>query len=203
MNPRVLRRFIMLMGGLIVVAMIATLFADVTTSREPGDLATELGAQRLEDGRYEEALTYFSEALRESPDHRGAIMGRAHVFMKQEKYPDAVAELNYLIEYLTRTLEPNDTTGRGALAVAYHNRAIIRDRLGKYEQALADYISAIKTDEDTVDEPGVIHNILYGNANPSSARKRAVYLYEQLKLPPGKRLMRVPEIDAQQRMRKP
>lgn len=203
MNPHVLRRFIMLMGGLIVVAMIATLFADVTTSREPGDLATELGAQRFEDGRYDEALTFFAEALRESPDHRGAIMGRAHVFMKQEKYPDAVAELNYLIEYLTRTLEQNDTTGRGVLAVAYHNRAIIRDRLGKYEQALADYISAIKTDEDTVDEPGVIHKILYGNANPSSARKRAVYLYEQLKLPPGKRLMRVPEIDAQQRMRKP
>lgn len=203
MNPLVLRRFIYLMCGLIVVAMLATLFADVTTSREPGDLATELGAQRFEDGRYDEALTYFDEALRESPDHRGAIMGRAHVFMKQEKYPDANAELNYLIDYLTKTLEQDDLTGRGALAVAYHNRAILRDRLGKYELALEDYISAIKTDEETVDEPGVIHKILYGNANPSSARKRAVYLYEQLKLPSSQRLMRVPEIDAQQRMRKP
>jgi hypothetical protein len=33
--------------------------------------------------------------------------------------------------------------------------------------------------------------------------KRAQYLEQQLKLPPEKRVLRVPEIDAEQRMYKP
>jgi hypothetical protein len=33
--------------------------------------------------------------------------------------------------------------------------------------------------------------------------KRAQYIYEQLQLPEGQRLMRIPELDAEQRMYKP
>ena len=62
---------------------------------------------------------------------------------------------------------------------------------------------ALKTDSDAVGEPGVVHKILYADPNPSSVRKRARYIYEQLRKPPTERLMRVPEIDAKQRMRKP
>jgi hypothetical protein len=37
----------------------------------------------------------------------------------------------------------------------------------------------------------------------STVRDRAIYIYEQLQLPEGERLLRIPELDAKQRMYKP
>lgn len=203
MSANVLRRYIILMIALIVVVMLGSHAFDSFTARAPGDLNTELGVQRMEDGKFEEALGYFAQALSEQPDHRGALMGRALVFIQTERYDDALAELSYLIDYSNRTLTAEDSTGHGVLAAAYANRGIIHDRVGQHEKAFADYVAALRTDEESVDEPGWIHKVLYGIPNPSSVRKRAIYLQEQFKLPPEQRLLRVPEIDSQQRMRKP
>ncbi len=203
MTAAVLRRFILLMIALIVVVVMGTQAYESFTARAPGDLNTELGVQRFEDGQHDLALDYFAKALAEEPDHRGALMGRALVFIQSEQDADAAAELNYLIDFLNRTLTPDDNTGRGVLAAAYANRGIVHDRNGKYDKAFADYVAALRTDEGAVDEPGMIHKVLYGIPNPSSVRKRAAYLQQQLKKPPEKRLMRVPEIDEKQRMRKP
>lgn len=203
MNPRVIRRFIILMALLLVVTVVGGDILERYTKRPPGDFNTEMGDIRISDGKYEEALEYFNKALQEMPDHRGALMGRAIVFIQTERYPEATAELTYLIDFLNKSLVSDDRTGKGALAAAYANRGIVHDRQGRYETALKDYIMALKTDEETVDEPGVVHKILYGNPDPSSTRKRAQYIYEQLQKPPHERLMRVPEIDDKQRMRKP
>ena len=155
------------------------------------------------DGRYEEAIDYFDKALGESPNHRGALMGRALVFIQTERYDDAIAELDYLIRFLTENLEPDDQTGRGVLAAAYANRGIVYDRIGQYETALENYVLALNTDAETVAEPGVIHKILYDSDRISSVRNRAIYLQQQLKLPEDQRVMRIPELDARQRMHKP
>jgi tetratricopeptide (TPR) repeat protein len=203
MNPRVLRRFILLMFVLMFVVFLGTDVLCGFLDRAPGDYHTEVGSNRLQEGEYEEALKHFNLALEEAPNHRGALMGRAIVFTQTERYEDALAEYDFLIRYLSETLEPDDATGRGVLAAAYANRGIVYDRTRRYKKALDDYIKALKTDADAVEEPGLVHKILYGNPNPSSVRKRARYLYEQLQKPPEERLMRVPEIDARQRMYKP
>ena len=203
MSAAVIRRFILLMIALIVVVVLVSQAFESFDARAPGDMETELGVQRLEDGQFELSLDYFAKALAEQPDHRGALMGRALVFIQTERYDDAIAELSYLIDFLNRTLIAEDATGRGVLAAAFANRGIVFDRTGKYEKAFADYIEALRTDEGAIDEPGLIHQVLYGIPDPSSVRKRAVYLQGQLKLPPDQRLMRVPEIDDKQRMRKP
>jgi len=49
----------------------------------------------------------------------------------------------------------------------------------------------------------VVHKLLYSTGKVSSVRKRAQYIYEQLQLPEDQRLMRIPELDAKQRMYKP
>lgn len=203
MNPQVLRRFVILMVAMTAILVIGTHIIKSFVDRPPGDFNTEMGDSRLTDGKYAEALKFFDKALEEAPNHRGALMGRAIVFIQTKRYPDAVDELTNLIGQVRKTLEPGDDTARGLLASAYANRGIARDLQGEYELALKDYVRAINVDSDAVEEPGVIHKILYADTNPSSVRKRAQYIYEQLQKPKSERVMRVPEIDAGQRMHKP
>lgn len=203
MNPQVLRRFIFLMVLLTLGGGLLFLIFGQQLTMEPGDFETKMGSQRLEDGLYDEALSHFDQALVEMPDHRGALMGRALVFIQSERYSDAIAELDYLIDYLSENLADDDLTGRGVLAAAYANRGIVHDRMGEYQAALDDYVAAIKIDEETVSGPGVVHKILYGADRVSTVRDRAIYLDEQLKLPEEERLLRLPELDEQQRMYKP
>ena len=203
MNPRVLRRFIILLALLTVGSFIFWDVLEEFVKREPGDYYTEIGSNRLNDQLYDEAMEDFDKALEEAPNHRGALMGRALVFIQTKKYVEALAELDYLIEFLNQTLEESDATGRAVLAGAYANRGIVYDRQGDYEKALESYIEGLKVDEEAVSGPGVINKILYGLQKPSSVRDRARYIYEQLQLPEDQRLLSIPEIDAQQRMFKP
>ena len=205
MNTRVLRRFIFLMAILTVVGFIFWDIVSDFVNRPPGDYYTEVGDLRLRDGLYDEAMVEFNKALDESPDHRGALMGRSLVFIATERYDEAIGELDYLIEHLEATLEaePDDATGRGALAAAYANRGIVHDRLGRYETAFDDYISALKVDQGPLEGPDVFQKLLYAGEHVSTVRDRARYLYEQLQLPEEERLLSVPELDEQQFMYKP
>ena len=205
MTPNVLKRFIFLMAILTVGGFI---FWDVVSgfvNRPPGDYHTEVGDLRLRDGQFDEALAEFDKALDEAPDHRGALMGRALVFIATERYEDAIGELDHLIARLQATLAdaPDDETGRGALAAAYANRGIVYDRTGLYRKALDDYIAALKVDSGTLDGPDIFQKLLYANGRVSTVKDRARYLYEQLQLPEDQRVMRVPDLDAQQFMYKP
>jgi len=203
MNQGVLRRFIKYMIAALVVSGLFVLGYKHFTSDAPGDFYVREGDIRLGDGLYDEALEAFGKALGEMPDHRGALMGRALTFIQMDRHAEAIAELDHLIEFMESTLEETDTTGRGVLAAAYSNRGIVHDRLGRYELALKDYISALNTDRETVAGPGVVHKILYGGDDVSTVRDRAQYIFEQLQLPESDRLLSIPELDAKQRMYKP
>jgi len=202
MNTRVTSRFIKLMGLLIAAAMLFWLATEWFAGGEPGDYQVRVGDQRLSEGNYEEAIEAFDKALEQMPDHRGALMGRALAFMQSDRHDEAFAEFEYTIDFLTRTVAPDDPTGRAVLAAAYANRGILHDRRGEYQQALDDYIRSIQVDEGAVEGPGVIHEILYGY-KPSTIRDRARYIYEQLQLPEDQRLLAIPELDEEQRMYKP
>lgn len=202
MNPAILRRFIVLLFVATLLVGGGTLFYESMFDRPPGDYEVERGSIHLEDGEFDQAMDYYNQALALSPDHRGALMGRALVYIQSDQVPEALAELSYLIDYLGRNLAEDDPTGLGTLAAAYGNRGILHDRAGRFEAALADYIKALETDAEAVSGPGLVHKILR-DARPSTVRDRARYLYEQMQLPAEQRLMQVPELDAKQRMYKP
>lgn len=202
MNERVLKRFVILMGLLLLVTVIGWPFMENFLRQEPGDYHTKQGDQLLSSGEFEAALESFNLALGEMPDHRGALMGRALVFIQTDRYIEAVEELTYMIGRLEETLEGDDTTGRGALAAAYANRGVIHDREARYEDALRDYVKSLQIDEGVTEGPGIFDQILYGY-RPSTVRDRAIYLQEQLQLPEDERVMQVPEKDELQRMHKP
>jgi len=202
-NPRVTRRFITLLAAatFVMFSVWAVVYSYLQTPL--GDYEVRQGDILIGDKKYDKALERFNAALKVSPNHRGALMGRALVFMLAKRTVEAEAEFTHLIRFLTENVAPDDVTGIGTLASAYANRGILYDRSGQYEKALADYIMALKTDEGAVDGPGIVDKIIYGTPDASTPRKRAVYLKQQLALPPEKRVLRRPEKDEEQRMYKP
>ena len=172
-------------------------------NRPPGDYETEVCDIRLKDKLYDEAMAAANKALGKTPNHRGAIMCKALIYISQKDYINATNELNYLIKYLESNLETDDLTGIGTLAAAYANRGIIKDRSKDYEGALADYVKALGIDHESVAGPGLGTVILNYKYKSSSVKKRALYLNEQLQLPEAERVLSIKELDEGQVMHKP
>ena len=130
-------------------------------------------------------------------------MCRALVFINKKEYANATKELTALIEFLNKTLQDDDLTGKGTLAAAYANRGIIKDRKEQYEEALKDYIKALEVDHEAVAGPGLGTIILNYKFKSSSVKERALYLNEQLQLPEDERILKIEKLDAGQVMHKP
>ena len=172
-------------------------------NRPPGDYETEVCDMRLKDKLYDKAIQAADTALEKTPNHRGALMCKALVFISQKMYLDANKELNYLINFLEKDLKDDDPTGIGTLAAAYANRGIIKDRNKDYEGALKDYVKALGIDYEAVAGPGLGTVILNYKFKSSSVKERALYLNEQLQLPKDERLLSIKEVDEGQVMHKP
>ena len=172
-------------------------------NRPPGDYETEVCDNRLKDKLYDKAIQAANTALEKTPNHRGALMCKALVFISQKMYLEANEELNYLINFLEKTTEDDDLTGIGTLAAAYANRGIIKDRNKNYEEALQDYVKALGIDDEAVAGPGLGTIILNYKFKSSSVKERALYLNEQLQLPKDERVLKIEKLDAGQVMHKP
>ena len=202
-NPNVLKRFVIYMAILTFVMFTVWGFVRSFMDRPPGDYETEVCDIRLKDKKYEEALEAANKALNKTPNHRGAMMCKALVFISEKKYIKADKTLSELIVFLEKNLEEDDRTGIGTLAAAYANRGIIKDRNKNYEGALKDYVKALGIDHEAVAGPGLGTVILNYKFKSSSVRERALYLNEQLQLPEDERVLSIEELDAGQVMHKP
>ena len=203
MNTGVLKRFIIYMAILTFVMFTVWALVRSFMNRPPGDYETEVCDMRLKDKLYDEAIQAANSALEKTPNHRGAIMCKALVFISQKMYLEANEELNYLINFLEKNLESDDKTGKGTLAAAYANRGIIKDRGKDYEGALRDYVKALGIDHEAVAGPGLGTIILNYKFKSSSVKERALYLNEQLQLPEDERVLKIEKLDAGQVMHKP
>jgi len=203
MNTNVLKRFIIYMAIATFVMFTVWAFVRSYMNRPPGDYETEVCDIRLKDKLYDEAMAAANKALEKTPNHRGAIMCKALIYISQKDYVNATNELNYLIKYLESNLETDDLTGIGTLAAAYANRGIIKDRRKDYEGALSDYVKALGIDHEAVAGPGLGTIILNYKYKSSSVKDRALYLNEQLQLPEAERVLSIQELDEGQVMHKP
>jgi len=202
-NANVLKRFVIYMAILTFVMFTVWALVRSFMNRPPGDYETEVCDMRLKDKLYDKAIQAANTALEKTPNHRGAIMCKALVFISQKMYLEANEELNYLINFLEKSLEDDDKTGKGTLAAAFANRGIIKDRNKNYEEALQDYIKALGIDHVAVAGPGLGTIILNYKFKSSSVRERALYLNEQLQLPENERVLSIEELDEGQVMHKP
>ena len=202
-NANIIKRFVIYMAILTFVMFTVWGFVRSFMNRPPGDYETEVCDIRLKDKKYDEAIIAANTALQKTPNHRGAIMCKALVFISEKKYKKANDQLNFLINFLEKNLEDDDKTGIGTLAAAYANRGIIKDRNEDYEEALKDYVKALGIDHDAVAGPGLGTVILNYKFKSSSVRERALYLNEQLQLPENERILKIEELDEGQVMHKP
>ncbi len=202
-NANVLKRFVIYMAILTFVMFTVWGFVRSFMDRPPGDYETEVCDIRLKDKKYNQALEAANEALRKTPNHRGAMMCKALVFISEKKYIEANTVLTNLIIFLEKNLEEDDKTGIGTLAAAYANRGIIKDRNKKYEEAFKDYVKALGIDHEAVAGPGLGTVILNYKFKSSSVKERALYLNEQLQLPENERVLSIKELDEGQVMHKP
>ena len=202
-NAKIIKRFIIYMAILTFVMFTVWGFVRSFMNRPPGDYETEVCDIRLKDKKYDEALESANIALEKTPNHRGAAMCKALVFISQKKYLEANEELTNLINFLEKNVKDDDKTGIGTLAAAYANRGIIKDRNKNYEGALQDYVKALGIDYVAVAGPGLGTIILNYKFKSSSVKERALYLNEQLQLPENERVLRIKELDEGQVMHKP
>ena len=202
-KANVIKRFVIYMAILTFVMFTVWGFVRSFMNRPPGDYETEVCDIRLKDKKYGEALEAANIALEKTPNHRGAVMCKALVFISQKKYHEANKELTDLINFLEKNVKEDDKTGIGTLAAAYANRGIIKDRNKDYEGALQDYVKALGIDHVAVAGPGLGTIILNYKFKSSSVKERALYLNEQLQLPENERVLSIKELDEGQVMHKP
>ena len=202
-NTNVLKRFVIYMAILTFVMFTIWGFVRSFMDRPAGDYETEVCDIRLKDKKYDQALEAANKALDKTPNHRGAMMCKALIFISEKKYIEADKVLTNLIIFLEKNLEDDDKTGIGTLAAAYANRGIIKDRNKNYEGALKDYARALGIDHEAVACPGLGTIILNYKFKSSSVRERALYLNDQLQLPEEERVLSIEELDAGQVMHKP
>ncbi len=202
-NANVLKRFVIYMAILTFVMFTVWGFVRSFMNRPAGDYETEVCDIRLKDKKYQQALEAANKALNKTPNHRGAMMCKALVFISEKKYIEAEKILSDLIIFLEKNLEDDDKTGIGTLAAAYANRGIVKDRNKKYEEAFKDYVRALGIDHEAVAGPGLGTIILNYKFKSSSVKDRALYLNEQLQLPEDERVLSIKELDEGQVMHKP
>lgn len=163
----------------------------------PGDMAYHAGNQAFQDGLYERAAEEYRAALQESPDHIHALRGLARSLHLAGRHDEALALYD---EAIARNPEPPEEVERAALASDYANRGILLDTMGRHEEALADYDEALQLDPEIASGPHWLIRFLRNQPEaPPTIADRARYLRAELAKPEDQRLLRVPEVDAQQR----
>jgi tetratricopeptide (TPR) repeat protein len=165
-----------------------SVYDSIVRERNPGDAAYLAGNTYFEDGHFAEALPEYEAALAANPGHLFARRGRARSLMQLGRHEESLAVFD---EVIGATPE---------FAASYANRGILHDRMGDYEAALADYRQALRLDPELADGPRWITRFLRNQAErPPTIADRERYLREQLTKPEAERVLRMPEVDAEQR----
>ncbi|MDH3689006.1 MAG: tetratricopeptide repeat protein [Gammaproteobacteria bacterium] len=182
-------RFLKYTAIALVVAWVGwSLYDSFMRDTEPGDRAFHSAERLFEDRAYQRALEQYQRALQESPDHIHALRGYARTMMMLGENDEALRAFNDAIE-----LEPD-------FGGTFANRGILYDRMGDYKLAIQDYEHSLELDQDIAKGPHWLTRFLrLQPEKPPGIAERAAYLRAELAKPEGERLLRVPELDEQQR----
>ncbi len=188
MDPR-LYRFLKYTAIILAVGWVGWgIYDGFFKARAPGDTPYHAANKFFEDAAYDRALAAYDETLQIDPYHIHAIRGRARSLMQLGQFTNALAAFDEAI-----ALDPD-------FGGTYANRGILHDRMGQHELALQDYLQALQLDPEIADGPHWLIRFLRNQPErPPGIAERAVYIAGELEKPESERLLRVPELDAEQR----
>ena len=95
-----------------------------------------VGYLLFQQGKHEDSITAYDEAIRLKPNDAGAYSNRGNTKHALGRYAEAIADYDEAIR-----LEAN-------LAVAYNNRGNAKHMLGRHAEAIADHDEAIRLETD-------------------------------------------------------
>ena len=95
-----------------------------------------LGVALYQEGKSQEAIDHFSEALRIKPDHTETHNGLGVVLASQGRYQEAIAHFKEALK-----IKPDD-------AGAHNNLGLALERQGKHQEAMAHYARALRIKPD-------------------------------------------------------
>ena len=90
------------------------------------------GNRHLQQGKYDEAIVDYNEAIRINPESAQAYTNRGTVKVVFGQHDDAIADYDQAIHINSQSAE------------AYTNRGIAKAELGRHEEAIADYNQTIR-----------------------------------------------------------
>jgi tetratricopeptide (TPR) repeat protein len=141
------------------VCFLLLFLAAASASAQPDDLMRR-GEEAYRAARYEEALRYFSDVARQSPDYPGVYEYRGNIYFILGDYLRAEADFTRAIEKSLRRgsstslgtyeyegvkiLDPNPNSAN--YAVLYNNRGASRLMQGRAQEALDDFSEALSFD---------------------------------------------------------
>lgn len=184
-----LYRTLMIVAIVLTVGWVGWSFYDgFLAEREPGDAEYMAANTLFEDQRYERALAEYEAALQADPGHIHALRGKARSLLKLGRHHEALAVFD---EAIARAPD---------FAATYANRGILYDQMGEHRKALADYEQALALDPELAEGPNWITRFLrLQPERPPTIDARAAYLRQELQKPASERVLRVPEVDEEQR----
>ncbi len=101
-----------------------------------------LGGVMREQGKLDEAVTFYSEAVRLFPSYAGAHGGLGAVYLKQGRLEEAISELSIAISQASN--QPEDRINEDRI-----NMGIALNRVGKPDEAIVQLMEAIRLDPDS------------------------------------------------------
>jgi tetratricopeptide (TPR) repeat protein len=146
------------------------------------------GNAYFREGAYEQAVASYRNTLKTDHRHGAALRGLANSYVQLKRYDEGLAAIERAVR-----LEPANGSN-------YAIRGIIFDRIGRHGLAIADYEKSIEFDPDVAQGMPWLDRLLYNvQERPPTVADRLNYLKQQMALPESKRVLRMPEIDEQQR----
>ena len=173
--------------AVVTVGWMVAEYLDVA-GQYPGRIAYREGNRAFLDGRYEEALEKYRDALALDERNVYAAEGVARSLQRLQRHDAALVAFDAAL-----ALEPE-------FAAGIANRGILLDTMGRHEDALKAYRSALVLDPDLSDGMHWIDRLLYNvQVRPPTVEDRMRYLEEQLALPEHRRVLVRPLEDLLQR----
>lgn len=165
--------------------------------REHPDTAVKAGFDAFDQGKLEEAVTYFEAALAADPDRAAAHRGLAEVHLRGGRPAEAADEVEVYLERhpgdteglrlayevydalddeegLERTKDALVAAGAGAeIAPTVYNRGVEASEAGDHEEASARFREALELDPELAEASVALASIAYSQGRFDAAARRA------------------------------